>query len=469
MSFAKIFDSFIEESPVSVMVRGTLEHVFADSRLNQMFDDYADKQYCHELMFSACAKLMGLVVTRKQPSVNAAYRTLDEDISVAVQAVYNKLARIELSVCEGMIRDTATDLSKIIYEMKADLPGPISGYDVRIVDGNHIAGTHHRLKELRDIGDSALPGHTVAVLNPHVELIEDLVACKDGHTNQRMLYGQLLFKVKQGQCWIADRDYCTKPFLFGIKQRKAYFAIREHGKLQPTAIGRRKRLGRIEGGVLYEQDVRLTNDDGCEMRMRRVTVKLDTPTRDGDTEIRILSNLPKTVRAKTIATAYRSRWTIETAFQKLTTVLKCELNTLGYPQAALFGFCIAVVTFNALHTAIAALRVAHKKELAKVTGGETPRTNRQMSFYYLAIEISQVYAGMMIAIPPQHWTKEFGNQTPKQMARSLLALARKVDVHRFLTNPVYDQQRTKKRPITTRAGHVSTHRLLQKRRKQSTA
>jgi len=40
-------------------------------------------------------------------------------------------------------------------------------------------------------------------------------------------------------------------------------------------------------------------------------------------------------------------------------VLRCELNTLGYPDAALFGFCMAVVMYNALSTVIAALRVTH--------------------------------------------------------------------------------------------------------------
>ena len=461
MSFAKMFDAFVEKSPVSVMFRGTLEHVFSDDRLDEIFDDYADMQYCRELTFSTCVELMGLVVTRKERSVNTAYRTLESRIPVAVQSVYGKLARVELPVSEGMVRDTAKALKNIVYDMKADLPGPIPGYDVRIVDGNHIKGTQHRLKELRDIGDSALPGHTVAIINPHVELIEDLIACDDGHVNQRTLYGQLLSKVQPRQCWIADRDYCTKNFLFGIKRRKSYFVIRQHGNFQPKKVDRRKRIGRIEAGVVYEQEVRSASDDGCEMKMRRITIKLDSPTREGDTEIHILTNLPKTVRTKSIALAYRSRWSIETAFQKLTIVLKCEVNTLGYPQAALFGFCIAVMTYNAFITCIAALRIAHEKELEKHTGGETPKTSRKLSFYYFAIEITRMYAGMMIAIPAEHWTQEFAGKTSKQMARLLLGLARKADIHKFLTNPVYPQKRTKKRTITTRAGHVSTNKILQ--------
>jgi hypothetical protein len=41
-------------------------------------------------------------------------------------------------------------------------------------------------------------------------------------------------------------------------------------------------------------------------------------------------------------------WFIETAFQERTVHLACEVNTLGYPKAALFGFAVAVVAYNAL-------------------------------------------------------------------------------------------------------------------------
>ena len=51
-----------------------------------------------------------------------------------------------------------------------------------------------------------------------------------------------------------------------------------------------------------------------EITVRRVTLKLDEPTRDGDTELHLLTNLPKKVSASKIAVAYASRWQIETAF-----------------------------------------------------------------------------------------------------------------------------------------------------------
>jgi len=464
MFFADIFKPFIEDSPVSVMYRGTLEKIFESDRLDQLFEDTATKQRVGDLAFSTCAELLSLVVTHVQPSVNAAYRAKANDIGVAVNSVYNKLAGIELCVSESLVRETALDLNEVIEEMGAMLPGPLPGYDVRIVDGNHLSGTQHRLKELRSLGDAPLPGHTVAVLNPHVELIEDLIACEDGHASQKPLYLRLLDKVQRGQCWIADRDYSTKPFLFGIKRRKAYFVIRQHGALKGQLVGRRQRVGRTETGVVYEQQLRLTDADGNQITVRRISVKLDKPTRDGDTEIHLLSNLPRKVDALKIAEAYRTRWDIETAFAKLTTVLRCELNTLGYPDAALFGFCIAVVMYNAVSAVIAALRVTHPEVEATASQEATPSKRKKFSFYYLADEISGVLRGMMIAIPDEYWTDTFASLTPKQMAKKLLWLGRKVKCERFLTNPYGPQARRKKRKMTTRGGNVSTHRIIQRRK-----
>ncbi|MBV8432340.1 MAG: IS4 family transposase, partial [Solirubrobacterales bacterium] len=36
-----------------------------------------------------------------------------------------------------------------------------------------------------------------------------------------------------------------------------------------------------------------------------------------------------------------------------------EINTLGYPKAALFAFCVALVSYNVLSTVKAALRAVH--------------------------------------------------------------------------------------------------------------
>jgi IS4 transposase len=448
-----VFGAFVEESPVSVMYRATLERVVSPERMDELFAQTAQEQRQGELLFSVCVDLMAQVVAQVHKSVHAAYRARPEPIGVSVKSVYNKLAGVEPVVSESLVRHTAADLAAIRTQLKAPAQELLPGLEVVIVDGNYLAGTDHRLKELRQTGAAALPGMSLCLLDPQRELIRDLIACEDGHANERALTARVLEKVQQDECWIADRNFCTHPLLLGVAARKAFFVVRQHGQVEGQAVGDRKKIGRGEGGTLYEQKLRLTDASGQVLEVRRITIELDEPTRFGETEIHLLTNLPARVRARKIAALYRKRWTIETAFMHLATVLRSEINTLGYPQAALFGFALGVLLYNVLALLQAALRAAHPNK----TQG------RKLSFYYLGDEITGVYRGMMIAIPPAHWTAAFASLPLQEFANVLRTLAKKADVNRFFTNPTSAKRPPPQRQSGNRGNHVSTFKLLQAR------
>jgi IS4 transposase len=124
-------------------------------------------------------------------------------------------------------------------------------------------------------------------------------------------------------------------------------------------------------GDVFEQRVEITAPKGQTLEVRRVVVELETPTRSGDKHLILLTNLPQeTVDALTVAELYRARWGIETAFQKLESHLNSEINTLGYPKAALFGFCLALVAFNIYAIVMAALRATHRDQAINATVSE---------------------------------------------------------------------------------------------------
>jgi len=462
MTFEEVFDRFIEESPVSVMLRGALENVFAAERLDNVFEETAVKQVTNELLFSTCANLMALVVTNTRRSVNAAYRA-DPDIPVSVQAVYDKLSGIEPIVSEALVRQTARDLAEVRDALTQRDSGPLPGYSVRIVDGNHLAGTEHRLLELRGLGAAALPGHSLPILNPHTGLIEDVLTCEDGHANQRTMFDQLLEKVSKKQCWFADSHFCTKKFLFGVNCRGAYFLVRQHGSLHGELVGRRRKLGGTTTGVAYEQKLRIT-DGNNQIIVRRLSIIRDQPTSKGEKEVHLLTNLPQKVEGKTAAEAYLSRWTIETAFCKLATILRSEVNTLGYPDAALFGFCVGVVMYNTLTVVLTAINIAHPLPEQEEDCENTVKSPKY-SYYYLSDELSGVWRGMEIAIDREYWTQTFAMLTSKQLAKKLLWLAKRVDPEQFHTNP-YRKRKSKRKKTKSgnRGNHVSTQRELNKRK-----
>ena len=74
MLFNSVFDRFVQESPVAVMVRGLLEHVLTPASVDALFEQHAENQYTRELLFSQVVDLMGQVVCGIYPSANAAYQ-----------------------------------------------------------------------------------------------------------------------------------------------------------------------------------------------------------------------------------------------------------------------------------------------------------------------------------------------------------------------------------------------------------
>jgi IS4 transposase len=452
MLLGKVFDSFVEGSPVGVMVRGILERAFEPERLNTLFDQTAEAGYTKNLMFSTLVRLMSEVVLGVAPSVHAAFQQASEPIGVSITAVYDKLQGLETQVSAELVRDSARQLAPIVRHMRGQTPTLLEGHRVRILDGNHLPGTEHRLKELRRLRAAALPGQALVVLDPQLMLMTDVIPCEDGHAQERALVDKILPQVQKGDIWIEDRNFCTTRFIFGVDSRGAYPLVRQHAStLHWQLLGKRKSCGRIETGRVYEQAMQLEDPpSGRSLLARRITLELDQPTREGETEIHLVTTLPASeVSAKQVARLYANRWTIERAFEDLAVALHSELNTLGYPKAALFGFCLGLVAYNAVSLVKAALRAVHGHEMVET----------EVSWYYLCLHLSRVYEGMMIAIPNKHW-KVFGQLDERQMAATLKELASKIELRRFRKHPRGPKKPQPRKLSGAKTVHVSTARIL---------
>src|ERR1700693_3781693 len=148
MSMAEILKEFSKASPLPVMARIAIEHATSDEFLNRLFAENAERQVEGELLFSAVVKLMTLVACRVRPSVNAAYQKQGQDLGVSIQAVYEKLRKIEPQVTRALVRETEARLAGVAAHLNADLEAPFPGYENRVLDGAHLAATEHRIGEL---------------------------------------------------------------------------------------------------------------------------------------------------------------------------------------------------------------------------------------------------------------------------------------------------------------------------------
>ena len=128
--------------------------------------------------------------------------------------------------------------------------------------------------------------------------------------------------------------------------------------------------------------------------------------------------------------------------------LRAEVDTLCYPKAALFAFCLGLAASNMLAALKAALRAAH----GEAAVGE-------VSGYYLADELSGTYRGLMIAVPPAEG-EVFRDLTAEAFAELLRPWAAKVRLAAFRRHRRGPKKPATKRRYNKNKPHVSTARLL---------
>jgi hypothetical protein len=450
-----VFDRFAKKSPMTVIARGMMERVLNPGQLDQWFDATATEQYTKELLFSSVFDIMSQVVCGSRPSVNAAYQASKDEIAVSVTSLYNKLNGIEANTSAELVRYAAGQIAPIIEKLGGTNDSPLPGFRVKLLDGNCIEKSHHRIKELRTIAAGPLPGKSLVVYDPILRLPVDVFPCEDGHAQERSLLDAVQLTVQPKDIWIADRNFCTIEFTCGIALQNACFIIREHKKYPWQPVEKEKYIGKIDTGTVYEQAVSVFDRAGRQYTFRRIRISLKAQTRDGDREIFIISNVPKdAASAKKIAELYRGRWKIETAFQELSEYLNSEINTLGYPRAALFGFCVALVSYMILSVIKAALGCVHG----------TDTIENKVSGYYIADEISATYRGMMIAIADEEWVV-FRQMTCTQLLNVLKQLSANVKLSAYRKHSRGPKNPAPKRQSSEKTPHVSTAKIIANRKK----
>src|SRR5947209_15441687 len=222
MLLNKVFEPFIHETPICVMARATLQRILDPQHIDQLFARTAQSQYTNELLFSTVVDLTSRVVLGQEPSVHAAYRKLEDQIPVSDQSVYNKLQHVELAVSAALVQDSAQRVAPVIAKLRAALPPLLPGYRVRFLDGNHLAATEHRLEELRLTWAAPLPGTVLAVLDQELLTVTDVLLTEDGHAQERSLLEDVAQLVGANDLWVADRNFCTLGFLFGLSTRDGF-------------------------------------------------------------------------------------------------------------------------------------------------------------------------------------------------------------------------------------------------------
>lgn len=454
MSTTTDWEAALLVSPLTVLVRGVLEWALPATSLTALFEEHAPQQQTRKLTIDALVGLFLQVVAGSRRSVFAAFQADQANdtptIPTTVQALYAKAGRTEPAFAAALVRHTAERLRLLLDQAPVDGRPDCPGFEVRVWDGTDLGGTEHRLKVLRRTKAAGLPGRLVVEYDLARGLCVDAVASEDAYASEMKLVQRLVELAQPGRLYLADRNFCTWEIMSGLAERRARFLIREHQKLRQEAAGRAKRVGRVETGEVWEQKLRVEDrHTGRRLNVRRVIVKLDEPTREGETEIRLLTNLPRRLKAPLVARLYRKRWTLESHFDLVKNQLHGEVESLGQPRAALLMMCLALTASNALAVVRRSLRVVKGVELEDLSG------------YYLADEVAGNYRSVDRLVRETSW-QALGKLEAGPCWNWCCAVAEQIRPAAFQKHPRGPKKPPPQRTSGRGHAHHSTHRLLVK-------
>lgn len=448
---AQAFDRLVKFFPEAAMVRILLENALPPEIVDKVFEDNCDRQYSRTILFSSIVSMLCLVVCRIKPSVNAAIVANQESFGASRTAIYDKLNHSEVNISAALVEAAYERMAPIVRQMDACRKPLIEGYQTRILDGNHLAASEHRLEVLRTIAAGPLPGVAVVVYDRELGLISRVYLREDAYVQERAIVLDTLGDVQEGELWIADRNFCTAVVLHQIDVSGAAFIIRKHAQnVRFHVLGDERRKGKTETGVVYEQAIGIEDDFGNAITGRRIRLALYEPTANGDTEIVLFSNLPSSVTATEIAEAYRTRWDIETTFNHMDRMFAGEIKALGGPRAALLVFCVAAVAFNTMSVVMAAMRVEHGAK----------KVDDEVSIYHIGVNVRSDWNASYLVWDSKEWEERFSQMAAKEMAQHLRQIASGINLKRL---PLHRRGPKKPQPERTKSAnqpHVSTARLL---------
>lgn len=127
MLLGNIFERFANGSPLTVMLRGTLEYALRPELLDQLFVETARRQYTHKLLFSTLVDLTSLVVCRVHRSHHAAYQADPAQVGASLRALYDKLDHTEPAVSAALVHHIGERLIPVLQQLNAGLPPRLPG------------------------------------------------------------------------------------------------------------------------------------------------------------------------------------------------------------------------------------------------------------------------------------------------------------------------------------------------------
>jgi hypothetical protein len=454
-----VIQRFVEQSPLTLMARLILQCALDAQWVAELFEqaDVRSGLQLRESLFGATVEVMAALSARlRRPALPAgdAARALSE-WPASITALHDRISRTRSGWGRALVRESAQRLCALVQPSNDGMQQPLAGYRLRVLHGSHLplgkcapgpAGCMPSVTPLNALRGSALAAQSLIVYDPELAMIVDLVPCAREDAHQHALTGSLLDSVQPGELWIVDRRFSTSAILNGWPRRGSAFIVQEHGCTpEHRELDKLAPRGRIEMGVVYEQQIGIVDESGATAAFRRIELHLDRCNEEGEKRVRMLTNVPAAqLGAQEIARLSCRQWSAQLPVP-LEPVFNSEMLALGQPRAALLTFGIAAFAYNVLSA------------IARAVGSQQEISEREFERWpsSVAASISTTYAGMLIALPEEFWQR-YDQMTPHELTQIVDALAAHVDPR----SSRKQQREAKVPPMTAATQCIATVKVL---------
>ncbi|AFJ89170.1 MULTISPECIES: type II toxin-antitoxin system Phd/YefM family antitoxin [Burkholderia] len=416
-----VVERFVEQSPMAIMTRLMLQCALHDDWPDTRDDagGEPDDEPIREALFARAVDAIAAIAARARMRSDAGGSASTGGAAVA--ALHDAMSRLRAGWGRALVKDSA-ELLQPIAAVRADERG-FEGMRLRVLEDADDGWT-----PAPDAGDGGRPRDAAArerapdtgarvlpVYDPDLGLIVDLLPVERGRQNARAFVAALLETVRPGELWIVDGGFDADAILSGWPRRGGALILREHGRASGCRpLGAWREAGACGDGLVYEQPVAMAGGDDAAGALRRIEWRRARADGELAGTTTLLTDLsPARFDAVQIVQLSRRRWRDA-----------LPLPLAPVREGAPFGDAPARASL--LACGIAALAYNAFSMMTQVIGAalDLDARNAERLPAHIADGVTAVYAGMMVALPPDWWRRY--DQLP---ATTLGQLVRLLAVH----------------------------------------
>jgi hypothetical protein len=380
-------DAFSKEAlsrlPLAEVVMRCWQWALDGPSLQRIFDRHRGRSYESVLKFETIVNLMAEALLEHQGSGNQAFeRAADADeLEASKEAAYGKLRRIPISLSDGFLQAGTQRISELLPRRSArtsPVPKSLRHMEVLFVDGKKLKHVPRLLKAARGAKALILGGKTISALSWNTGLVKAIHAHPDGETSDAPLVPGLLSQLNEDvdgeRLFVEDRQFCDLVQPPQLTARKGdHFLIRYNAKVHFFRDQSKKlRHGIDEAGNRFVEEWGWLGkpDNPRRFYVRRITLNRPATAEGKMPEPLILiTDLLDADKypAEDLLLAYRSRWGIETVFQKITDVFHLKNLISTTPEGTVFQFAFCMLLYNVIQLVTQYLAEAENIPVATIS------------------------------------------------------------------------------------------------------